>query len=163
VRKLVVSLSKPAFAMHGALAHYQGKFEALISAHYTAAAILHDRALALAQFELERYNDPALRRAAAEQVEVRHDPALNGVEAAVEMELSDGARRSARSMHPRGSFENPLARGEIEDKLRTYAKGRIGEAAVDEVIGMVATLELLPSVRPLMDLLRAPPRRVRAA
>src|SRR2546421_391347 len=39
VRKLIVSLSKPAFAMHGALAHYQGKFEALISAHYTAAAI----------------------------------------------------------------------------------------------------------------------------
>src|SRR6266566_2856612 len=41
VRKLVVSLSKQAFTMHGALARYQGKFEALISAHYTAAAILH--------------------------------------------------------------------------------------------------------------------------
>jgi 2-methylcitrate dehydratase PrpD len=163
VRKLIVSLSKPAFAMHGALAHYQGKFEALISAHYTAAAILYDHALTLAQFEPERYNDPALRRAAAEQIEVRHDPALNGVEAVVEMELSDGARRSARSVHPRGSFENPLGRGEIEEKLRTYAKGRIADAAVEEVIGMIATLETLPSVRPLMDLLRAAPRRVRAA
>jgi 2-methylcitrate dehydratase PrpD len=88
---------------------------------------------------------------------------LNGVEAAVEIELSDGARRSARSIHPRGSFENPLARGEIEDKLRTYARGRIADTAVEEVIGMVATLEALPSVRPLMDLLRAAPRRVRAA
>src|SRR3954466_12125109 len=76
VRKLIVSLSKPAFTMHGALAHYQGKFEALISAHYTAAAILYDRALTLAQFEPERYNDPVLRRAAVEQVEVRSDPAL---------------------------------------------------------------------------------------
>jgi hypothetical protein len=28
---------------------------------------------------------------------------------------------------------------------------------------MIATLETLPSVRPLMDLLRAPSRRVRAA
>jgi 2-methylcitrate dehydratase PrpD len=160
VRMLVVSLSKPAFAMHGALAHYQGKFEALISAHYTAAAILYDRALTLAQFEPERYNNPALRRAAAEQVEVRQDPALNGVEAAVEIELNDGARRSVRSIHPRGSFENPLARGEIEEKLRTYAKGRIADTAVEEVIGMVAALETLPSVRPLMDLLRAAPRRV---
>jgi 2-methylcitrate dehydratase PrpD len=163
VRKLIVSLSKQAFAMHGALARYQGKFEALISAHYTAAAILYDRALTLAQFEPERYNDPTLRHAAAEQVEVRQDPALNGVEAAVEIELSDGARRSVRSIHPRGSFENPLARGEIEDKLRTYAKGRITDTAVEEVIGMFATLETLPSVRPLMDLLRAAPRRVRAA
>jgi 2-methylcitrate dehydratase PrpD len=163
VRKLIVSLSKPAFTMHGALARYQGKFEALISAHYTAAAILYDRALTLAQFEPERYNDLALRRAAAEQVEVRQEPALNGVEAAVEIELSDGARRSVRSIHPRGSFENPLARGEIEEKLRTYAKGRISDTAVEEVIGMVATLETLSSVRPLMDLLRAAPRRVRAA
>jgi len=163
VRKLIVSMSKPAFIMHGALARYQGKFEALISAHYTAAAILHDRALTLAQFEPERYNDPALRRAAAEQVEVRQDPALNGVEAAVEIELSDGARRSVRSIHPRGSFENPLARGEIEEKLRTYAKGRIADTAIEEVIDLVATLETLPSVRPLMDLLRAAPRRVRAA
>src|SRR5262249_22104812 len=57
-RKLIVSLSKPAFDMHGGLARYNGKFEALISAHYTAAAILHDRALTLTQFESSRYNDP---------------------------------------------------------------------------------------------------------
>jgi len=163
VRKLTVSLSKPAFDMHGALAHYQGKFEALISAHYTAAAILYDRALTLAQFEPSRYNDAALRRAAAEQVEIKLDPALSGVAAVVAIEDADGATLSARCVHPRGSFENPLSRGEIEAKLRTYAKGRIADAAVEEVIGMIAALEELPSVRPLMDLLRAAPRRVRAA
>jgi 2-methylcitrate dehydratase PrpD len=163
VRKLIVSLSKAAFDMHGGLARYKGKFEALISAHYTAAAILHDRALTLAQFEPSRYNDPALRRAAAEQVEVRLDPALKGVEAKVEMETADGSRLSAHCVHPRGSFENPLSRGEVEDKLRTYAEGLLTDAAVEEVIGMIAALEHLPSVRTLMDLVRAPPRRVRAA
>lgn len=162
-RKLRVSLSKPAFDMHGALAHYQGKFEALISAHYTAAAILYDRALTLAQFEPARYNDPVLRRAAAEQVEIRLDPALKGVEATVEIEDTDGSRLSARCAHPRGSFENPLSRAEIENKLRAYAKGRLTDAAVEEVIGIVAKLEDLHSVRQLMDLLRAAPRRVRAA
>jgi len=39
----------------------------------------------------------------------------------------------------------------------------LADAAIEEVIGMIATLEALPSVRPLMDLLRAAPRRVRAA
>jgi len=163
VRKLSVLLSKPAFDMHGGLARYNGKFEALISAHYTAAAVLYDRALTLAQFEASRYNDPALRRAAAEQIDVRLDPALKGVEAKVEIENADGSRASAHCIHPRGSFENPLSRSEVEDKLRAYAKGLLADAAVEEVISMVATLEDLPSVRSLMDLLRAPPRRVRAA
>jgi 2-methylcitrate dehydratase PrpD len=159
VRKLIVSLSKPAFDMHGGLARYNGKFEALISGHYTAAAILYDRALTLAQFEPSRYNDPTLRRAAAEQVEARLDPALKGVEAKVEIETADGARLASHCVHPRGAFENPLARGEVEDKLRTYAKGLLADAAVEEVIGMIATLEDLPSVCSLMELLRAPPRR----
>lgn len=163
VRKLTVSLSKPAFDMHGALAHYKGKFEALISAHYTAAAILYDRALTLAQFEPSRYNDAVLRRAAAEQVEIRLNPALNGVQAEVAIEGADGATLAAHCINPRGSFENPLSRREIEAKLRTYANGQIADAAVEEVIGMIATLEHLPSVRPLMELLRAAPRRVRAA
>jgi len=163
VRKVVVSLSKSAFDMHGDLARYNGKFEALISAHYTAAAVLYDRALTLAQFEASRYNDPALRRAAAEQIEVRLDPALKGVEAKVEVENADGSRLSAHCIHPRGSFENPLSRGEVEDKLRAYAKGLLADAAVEEVIGMIAALEDLPSVQPLMDRLRAAPRRVRAA
>ncbi|NIQ26668.1 MAG: hypothetical protein GTN88_09115, partial [Gammaproteobacteria bacterium] len=49
------------FNMHGRFATYRGKFEALLSAHYVAAVILHDRALTLAQFEPERYDDPLLR------------------------------------------------------------------------------------------------------
>jgi 2-methylcitrate dehydratase PrpD len=163
VRKLIVSLSKPAFDMHGGLARYNGKFEALISAHYTAAAILYDRVLTLEQFEPSRYNDPALRRTAVEQVEVRLDLALKGAEATIEIENADGSRLSAHCVHPRGSFENPLSRGEVEDKLRAYAKGLLADPVVEEVIGMIATLEDLPSVPTLMDHLRASPRRVRAA
>ena len=125
--------------------------------------LVHQLVKYLAQFEPSRYNDPSLRRAAAEQVEVRLDPALKGVEAKVEIETADGSRLSAHCIHPRGSFENPLSRGEVEDKLRAYAKGLLVDAAVEEVIGMIATLEDLPSVCPLMELLRAPPRRVRAA
>ncbi|HXW27426.1 MAG TPA: MmgE/PrpD family protein, partial [Xanthobacteraceae bacterium] len=81
VKAVRIGLSKPAFDLHGGLARYQGKFDALISAHYTAAVILHDRALTLAQFEPARYDDPALKRAAADEVEIRPDPSLTGVEA----------------------------------------------------------------------------------
>src|SRR6202034_1270558 len=56
VRKVRVALSQGAYAMHGGFGSYKGKFEALLLAHYTAAAILHDRALTLAQFEPDRYD-----------------------------------------------------------------------------------------------------------
>jgi 2-methylcitrate dehydratase PrpD len=162
VAKLRIGLSRSAFDLHGGLARYKGKFEALISAHYTAAVILYDRALTLAQFEPSRYDDPALKRAAAEQVEVVADPALSGVQSTAEIEMSDGSKLSARCEHPRGSPENPLSRAQIVDKLRTYAPDRISAGAMDEVVRSVDRLEDLASVRRLMEVLRTQPAAQRA-
>ena len=39
--------------------------------------------------------------------------------------MTDGAVHAVRSDHPKGSFENPLSRKEVEDKFRVYAKGRL--------------------------------------
>jgi 2-methylcitrate dehydratase PrpD len=154
VKKLRVSLSQTVFDLHGKLQNYKAKFDALISAHYTAAVILHDRALTLKQFEPTRYDDPKLRRAAVEQVEVRADPALNGVQASVEIEMADGSKLTARCEHPRGSFENPLSRAQIEGKFRAYAKGVLPDNHIEETIAAVSRLENLTSVRKLMDMLR---------
>ena len=161
VKAVRIGLSKPAFDLHGGLARYQGKFDALISAHYTAAVILHDRALTLAQFEPARYDDPALKRAAADEVEIRPDPSLTGVEATAEIALTDGTTLAARCVHPRGSPENPLARAEIAQKLRTYAPDRISVSAIEEVARAVDRLEELSSVRNLMNALRAAPEPAR--
>ena len=110
IEKVRISLSPTVFELHGKLANYKAKFDALISAHYVAAAILHDRALTLAQFEPARYDDPVLRRAAAELIEVRPDPAVKGNNCAVEVFMTDGQVLRAFCEHPRGSFENPLSR-----------------------------------------------------
>src|SRR5499433_1067791 len=161
VKKVRVALSQPAFDLHGNLARYKGKFDALISGHYTAAVILHDQTLTLAQFEPSRYDDPKMRRAAAEQIAIRPDAALTGVQAVVEIE-SDGTTLKARCEHPRGSAENPLSRAEIEGKFRTYADGVLSPAAIAATIDAVGDLEILGSVRKLMDMLRAAPRRAQA-
>ena len=166
VKQLRVRVNQTVFDLHGKLAKYRAKFDALISAHYTAAVILHDRTLTLAQFEPARYDDPKVRRFAAEQVDVQADPSLSGVQAAVEIEMTDGKVLSARCIHPRGSAENPLTWAQIEGKLRTYADGVLAPSHVDELIGVVSHLEDLGSVRKLMDLVRASPRpaaRVAAA
>jgi 2-methylcitrate dehydratase PrpD len=163
VKQLRVRLSQTVFDLHGKLARYKAKFDALISAHYTAAIVQHDRKLTLAQFEPARYDDPKIRKSAAEQVDVQPDPALTGVQAMVEIEMADGKVLSARCEHPRGSAENPLTWAQIEGKLRTYADGVLAPAHVDEVIRMVSGLESLGSVRTLMDALRASPRKAAAA
>lgn len=164
VSKLRISMSQPAFDLHGGFARYKAKFDALLSTHYAAAVILHDRELSLAQFEPARYDDPKLRRFAAEQVEVKPDPRLTGVQALVEAETVDGKTIAVRCDHPRGSAENPLSRAQVEHKFRTYAKTRLSDSRVEEVIGAVSRLEELGSARRLMDMLRAgDDRRLRAS
>ena len=140
--------------MHGGFGTYKGKFEALLSAHYTAAVILHDRALTLAQFEPGRYDDPELRRFAAERVEA-YGRCL-GRRFAGESRYRDGrlARRCRRAASIRsGSFENPLSRTQIAQKFRTYARGVLPDANIAEVIDAVEQLEDFGPVGRLMDLL----------
>jgi len=163
IRKVRVAMSPQAFGMHGGFGSYKAKFEALLSAHYTAAVIVHDRTLTLAQFEPARYDDPKLRRFAAEQVEVRADASVEGSQAVVEIETAAAARFGARCRHPLGAFENPLSRSQIEQKFRTYAKGVLPEAQIVEVLAAIAGLEDFGSVRKLMALLRGTPHAMAAA
>jgi 2-methylcitrate dehydratase PrpD len=158
VRHVAIALSQTAYDMHGGFGTYKGKFEALLSAHFAAAAILHDRALGLAQFAPQCYDDPTLRAFAAEKVEVRADATVSGSQAQAEIVLEDGARLAARCDHPLGSFENPLSRAQVEQKFRSYAADVLSEARIEEVIDAVGRLEDFGSVRKLMTLLRATPR-----
>ncbi len=163
VGRVRIAMSKTAVDLHGIFPHYRAKFDALLSTHYATAAILHDRELSLAQFEPARYDDPALRKFAAERVEVAADPALTGVQAVVAAETTGGNTVTVRCDHPRGSAENPLTRTQIEDKFRTYATARLTDAHVEQVIAAVARLEELGSVQKLTELLRGGERRLRAS
>ncbi len=158
VRKVDIGLSQTAFDLHGGFRTYKAKFEALLSAHYTAAAILHDHALTLAQFEPRRYDDPKLRSFAAEKVEIRPDASVSGSQAKVAINMDGGATLSAFCEHPLGGKENPLSRAQVENKFRTYAKGVLPDAAIADVIGAVDRIEDFGSIRKLMALLRAAPK-----
>src|SRR5688500_2727906 len=149
VKRVRVSLGKTANDMHGIFPRYKGKFEALLSTHYAAAVILHDRELTLGQFEPARYNDPKLKAFAAENVEVREDPSLTGIQTIVEAETTEGRTIKVRCDTPRGSPENRLTRAQIEAKFRTYARGRLPETRIEEIIAAVAQLEKLPSAKRL--------------
>jgi 2-methylcitrate dehydratase PrpD len=154
VEQVGVRLSPFAFDMHGGYATYNGKFEALLSAHYVAAAILHDGDLSLDQFEPGRYDAPALQRFAAERVGVAADPALSGAQCRLEVRLAGGAVLAMACEHARGAPERPLTPKQVEGKFRRYAGDRLSPGQIDGVVGAVEDLEALGSVRDLMALLR---------
>jgi 2-methylcitrate dehydratase PrpD len=158
IRKVDIGLSQTAFDMHGGFKTYKAKFEALLSAHYTAAAILHDHALTLTQFEPHRYDDPKLRSFAAEKVDIRPDASVAGSQAKVTITTIDGATLSAFCEHPLGGKENPLTRTQVENKFRTYATGVLPDAHIADVVGAVDRIEDFGSIRELMALLRSAPK-----
>ena len=122
-RSCASSLGKTAFDMHGGFANYKGKFEALLSTHYAAAAILHDRELSLAQFEPARYNDPNAGTvrggSGGGECPIRPWSALrrwwkrkpSTARPLPSAATTPGARRKIRSRAP-----------DVEEKFRTYAK-----------------------------------------
>ncbi len=117
VKKVNVHLSKTIYDMHGIFPRYKGKFEALLSIHYVVGVILDDKSLTLAQFEPARYDEPKLKNFAAEQVEVKLDPTLTGVQAVVEAETTDGtpALRALRAFQglPREPADARRDRGQV--------------------------------------------------
>ena len=150
-----LALSRTPFDMHGGFATWRGKFEALLSAHYAAAVYLRDRALTLDQFEPGCYDDPVLRRFAAERVTVAADDSLAGGQCIASVRTNDARTLTARCGHPLGAPENPMTRGQVEEKFRTYAARRLTPSRADAVIETVAGLADLPDTRALCDLLRA--------
>jgi 2-methylcitrate dehydratase PrpD len=157
VSQVHIGLGQRAFDMHGGYATYTGKFQAMLSAHYAAAAVLHDRDLSLHQFEPERYDAPDLVQFAAQRVSVALDTALSGPEATVVVTLSNGSVLKARCTHTRGSPENPLTTAQVEAKFRRYAAPVLSASQIDGVVQAVARLEEIASVRDLTALLRRPP------
>ncbi|MCY4546878.1 MAG: MmgE/PrpD family protein [Defluviicoccus sp.] len=155
IARVRLALPGTAFDMHGGFATYGAKFEALLSAHYVAAVYLRDRALTLDQFEPACYDDPALRRFAAERVETVHDPELSGGQAIAEIETGAGARLAARCEHALGTPENPLSQARLEQKFRTYAGPVLGPERTDRTIAAVGALEELASARELVSWLGA--------
>ncbi len=158
ITEVRVGLSKGVYDMHGTLA-WDDKFKALLSMPYITSVVLHDRACWLDQFEPARVKDRVVDAFARERVTVHIEPGIEGTAALVEIKTTDGATHVDRRKVAKGDAADPLSRAEIQDKLRTAAKGVISNAAVDRVIALVDDLERLDNARDLLDAIRSERRQ----
>ena len=154
IARVRLGLGRVAFEMHGRFARYQGKFEALLSAHYVSAVFLRDRKLTLDQFEPSCCQDPVLRQFAAERVEVVCDERLANGEVRVTVTLKEGGVVTGQCEHPLGSPDNPLSVAQTLEKLRLCAGYRLNDDRPDKLVSAIKDLASLPSSRHLTELLR---------
>ena len=153
IERVRLRLDETACRMHGGFSRYSGKFEALLSAHFVAAAFLRYRTITLDQFEPEVCDDPVLREFARERVEIIPDPTLAGGQAVAEVETGSGQRLTGRCDAPLGAPGNPVTMGQIEEKLRASAGPRLPDRQVDRIVDAINGLETLASMKELSDLL----------
>lgn len=151
IERVEIALAPDVHEMHGGLPDPRGKFQALQSAHYVAAAFLVDGRLWLDQFEDTRAGDPALRRLMRDRVTVLADPGLRGVAATVVLTKRDGTITQLRAELAQGDPRRPLARPQIEQKLRMAAVGRLDGRVVDSIITSVDSLETIDDVSHLIS------------
>ena len=162
VKTLRIALSEPVFKLHGIFAQVQGEVRgAALRAlrRRRDPARPRDDARPVRAGALRRSEAAALCRAGGGAAPIPHSAACRRPSRSI---TADGKTLSARCDHPRGSPENRLSRAQIESKFRTYARGRLSDGQIEDVIAAVVRLEELGSVRTLMDALRETPRRERA-
>lgn len=150
IERVEIGVAPDVHVMHGGLPDPQGKFQALQSAHYVAAAYLVDGRLWLDQFDDARAADTRLRELMRDRVVVTADPTLAGVAATVVLRMRDGSVADLHADVALGDPRRPLERAQIEEKLRQAASERLDERVVEEVVATVATLETIDDVAPLL-------------
>lgn len=124
---------------------------------YCTAVALADGDVTLAQFDPQRFADPALLDLVA-KVKVHRDAALsarypNGIPNRITVTLTDGRKLVREVEFPRGHAHNPMTDAEVEHKFRTLVEPRYGKERAGGVLRACWELEKLKSAGELVQLL----------
>jgi aconitate decarboxylase len=119
---------------------------AQMNGFYAAAVTLVDGDAFIDQYDERRLADPAIL-ALMPRIDFVHDPALDiggaAKRHAIKMEAvrNDGSVLLTTIEQRRGSADHPLTTAEIEQKFRRLAATTVPQSAVEELIGLIGTLE----------------------
>ncbi len=123
---------------------------------YCTAVALADGDVTAAQFEPERFTDPALLDLVA-KVRLHRDAALSarypaGIPNRVVVTMKDGTKHVREVEFPRGHAHNPMTDAEVERKFRTLVEPRYGKDMAGRVLATCWELEQLTDIGALLRL-----------
>src|SRR2546426_385959 len=130
-------------------------YGAKFSLPYSIAVMLVRGRAGLEEFSDEAIQDPETLSLAA-KVRYELDPTTDyprHFSGHVMIKLKNGTTLEESQPHPRGGLESPLPPTEIETKVRSNARMALSHDKVERIIALVNSLEKLPSMKELSDLL----------
>lgn len=162
IEQVEVGLSEATF-VHCAWAYRaQGVTAAQMNLYYGLAMIALDGAAFVEQYRQSRLSDPEVL-GFIERISARIDPEIQAMgadfrhAARVRVRTRDGRSFYKELLNRRGSAENPLQPEEIEAKFRAVVAGCLTAGDIDRIVELVAEVETLPDLQPLLEILAAPP------
>jgi 2-methylcitrate dehydratase len=125
------------------------------SFYYLAAAALMDGEMTQAQFENERWTQPAIKFL-MERMTIHTDASLNkytpgSFPCVLELTTASGESRTVEVFYPKGHPKNRMSPAEVEGKFRGCARAVFSEAHQNKIISLVRDLDKLTNVSELMN------------
>ena len=140
--RLTIRVPERTFDSHIGVIHPTGTFEALLSFHHVAAAVLLARRFDVALAGPPWRDDPEIRFLAENVIELRADARVPIGGVVVELVTKDGQSRELRLDHALGTPANPASRDDVDKKFVMNAKTRLsdtdGEAMLVQLRGLAA-------------------------
>lgn len=139
----------------------QGVTAAQMNLSYGLAVIALDGVAFVAQYDESRLSDPRILDFIS-RIQAREDAGIDAMgpafrhAARIGVRTHDGRSLHNEILHRRGSPENPLSAAEVERKFRAVVAGCLSAADIDRTVALVARIEQLDDVAPLLALLAAP-------
>ena len=124
------------------------------SFYYLAAAAMMDGEMTKAQFEGERWMQPAMK-SLMERMTIRTDASLNkytpgSFPCVLRIDTANGESRTVEVFYPKGHPKNRMSSVEVESKFRGCTRGVLSEAQQTTIISLVRDLDKLNSVNELL-------------
>jgi 2-methylcitrate dehydratase len=124
---------------------------------YLAAVALMDGEMTQAQFEGERWIQPAVK-SLMERMTIRTDASLNkytpgSFPCVLQLTTVNGESRTVEVFYPKGHPKNRMSSAEVEGKFRGCSRSVLPEAQQGKIISLVRDLEKLTNVSELMHAL----------
>ena len=122
---------------------------------YLAAVALTDGEMTQAQFEGERWMQPAVK-SLMERMTIRTDASLNkytpgSFPCVLQLTTVNGESRTVEVFYPKGHPKNRMSSAELEGKFKGCTRAVLSEAQQTKIISLVHDLETLGSVDELMS------------
>jgi 2-methylcitrate dehydratase PrpD len=131
-------------------------------AQYVLAVALTDSGVTFDDIAHDRRADEPELAALTERVQVVHSDELDPefperYTSRVVVRMRGGPSFASQVSFPAGHPRRPLTDAELREKVARLAAPVVDDAAVDQIVGIVAKLEEMATIDPLMSLLRVTP------